>query len=100
MTIGSRNAIRLSSNLLIAATSGCHRPNGTLAATVVRAFRIGSRKSLPFVMLGRLGFRSMLSLWRSAGVFTLSHPWPFGDDWFGVRTSNFPEGLFRGNINP
>jgi hypothetical protein len=41
----------------------------------------------------------MLSLWSSAGAFTISHPWPSGD-WFGVRTSNFPEGLFRGNINP
>jgi len=51
-------------------------------------------------MLGGLGFCGMLSLWRSARVFTLSHPWPFADDWFGVRTSNFAEGLFRGNINP
>ena len=29
----------------------------------------------------------------------ISYPWPFGD-WFGVGTSNFPEGFFRSNIKP
>ncbi len=37
-------------------------------------FRIGSRQPLSFVMLRRLGFRRMLSLRSSAGVFTLSNP--------------------------
>ncbi|WP_231603808.1 hypothetical protein, partial [Neorhodopirellula pilleata] len=31
-------------------------------------------------------------------AYILSHPWPF-EYWFGVRTSNFSEGLFRGKIN-
>src|SRR5690554_6592120 len=30
--------------------------------------------------------RELLSLWRFAGAFTLSHPWPF-EYWFGMRTS-------------
>ena len=40
----------------------------------------------------------MLSLWRSAGTFTLCHPWPRGFG-YGVITTNFHVGFFRGNIN-
>lgn len=49
-------------------------------------------------MLGGLGRAAMLSLWRSAAWFILSHPWPRGV-WIGVRTSIFHAGLFRGYIN-
>jgi hypothetical protein len=62
-------------------------------------FWVGSAQTFPFVVLGRPRFRNMLSLRWSAGAFKISHPWPFRS-WCGVRTSNFPEGLFRSNINP
>lgn len=65
------------------------RPTSTIVA-------FGQPNSL--IMLGRFGFRSMLSLWRSAAGFTLSHPWPRGE-WDCVRTTIFHAGLFRGYIN-
>ncbi len=97
---------RMSSGSGSGAADGSFRPpagdtigHGHAGPLGASSLGIATGQSPAFVMLGRFAFASVLSLWRSAGAFTLSHPWPF-ECWFGVRTSNFSEGLFRGKISP
>jgi len=63
------------------------------------SLRIASGQTRSFIMLGRFIFAAVLSLWRLTGEFTLRHSWP-SEYWYGVRTSDVSEGLFRGKINP